>query len=71
MISDSATADGHDPGERGLGEAEVLADRGQRHVDDRGVEHDHQRAEAEDDEGIQGVRPSMVTQFVLSIRLRV
>ena len=32
-----------DPGQRGLGEAEVLADRGQRHVHDRRVEDDHQR----------------------------
>src|SRR6266581_8503825 len=38
----------HDPCERGLGEAEVLPDRGQRDVHDRYVEHDHQAAEGED-----------------------
>ena len=37
----------HDPRERLLGEAEVLADRRQRHADDRHVEDDHQVAEAE------------------------
>ena len=37
----------HDPRERGLGEAEIGADRRQRHVHDRRVEHDHQGAEAE------------------------
>jgi len=41
----------HDPRERLLGEAEVVADRRQRHVHDRGVEHDHQRPGAEDEEG--------------------
>jgi hypothetical protein len=40
----------HDPGERLLREAEVLADRRQRNADDRHVEHDHQVAEAEHDE---------------------
>ena len=40
----------HDPGERGLGEAEVLADRRQRHSDDRHVEDDHQVAQAQHDE---------------------
>ena len=39
----------HDPRERLLGEAEVLADRRQRDADDRDVEHDHQVAEAEDE----------------------
>ena len=38
----------HDPGERRLGEAEVLPDRRQRDTDDRHVEHDHQVAQAED-----------------------
>src|ERR687885_313939 len=38
----------HDPGERRLGEAEILADRGQRDVHDRDVEDDHQAAETED-----------------------
>ena len=40
----------HDPGERGLVEAEILPDRRQGDVHDRRVEHDHQRAETEDDE---------------------
>ena len=40
----------HDPGERGLGEAEVLPDRRQRDVHDRRVEDDHQVAQAEDDQ---------------------
>ena len=38
------------PGERRLREAEVLADRRQRDVHDRRVEHDHQVAQAEDEE---------------------
>ena len=37
----------HDPRERLVGEAEVLADRRQRHADDRHVEDDHEVAEAE------------------------
>ena len=41
----------HHPGERGLGEAEILLDRGQRHVHDRAVENDHQRAQAENYQG--------------------
>ena len=41
----------HDPRERLLGEAEILADRRQRDADDRHVEDDHQVAEAEDQEG--------------------
>ena len=40
----------HDPGERGLGEAEIRPDRRQRDVHDRGVEDDHQIAEAENDQ---------------------
>ena len=40
----------HDPGQRRRREAEVVPDRGQRHVHDRRVEHDHEAAEAEDDE---------------------
>src|SRR6266853_426729 len=39
----------HDPDERGLGEAQIRADRGQRDVHDRRVEDDHQVPEAEDD----------------------
>jgi hypothetical protein len=39
-----------DPRERALGEAEILADRGQRDAHDRHVEDDHQRAEADDDQ---------------------
>ena len=39
-----------DPGERRLGEAEILADRRQGDAHDRHVEDDHQVAEAEDDE---------------------
>jgi hypothetical protein len=38
----------HDPRERCLGEAEIGADRRQRHVHDRRVEHDHQVPQAED-----------------------
>ena len=41
----------HDPGQRGLREAEVGTDRRQRDVHDRRVEHDHQIAQAEGDEG--------------------
>ena len=41
----------HDPRERRLGEAEVVADRGQRDVHDRDVEDDHQARQAEDVEG--------------------
>ena len=37
----------HDPGQGGLGEVQVLADRRQRDVHDRGVEHDHQAREGE------------------------
>ena len=40
-----------DPGEVALGEAEVVLDRGQRDVDDRRVEDDHQHPRAEDVEG--------------------
>ena len=40
-----------DPRERGLGEAEVLADRGEGDADDGHVEDDHQIAEAEHEEG--------------------
>jgi hypothetical protein len=41
----------HDPGERGLGEPEVVADRGQGDVHDRHVDDDHQVAQAEHVEG--------------------
>jgi hypothetical protein len=41
----------HDPREGGLGKAEILANRRQRDVHDRHVEHDHQAAEAEHVEG--------------------
>ena len=37
----------HDPGERGLREAEILPDRRQRDVHDRRIENDHQAGEAE------------------------
>jgi len=40
----------HDPGKRGLGEAEILPDRRKRDVHDRRVEYDHQSAQAEDDQ---------------------
>jgi hypothetical protein len=40
-----------DPRQRGLREAEVPLDRGQRHVDDRAVENDHERAQAQHDQG--------------------
>ena len=39
------------PDQRGLGEAEVGPDRRQRDVHDRRVEHDHQVAEAQHDQG--------------------
>ena len=54
----------HDPGQRGLGEAQIRPDRRQRHVHDRGVQDDHQIAEAENDQrepacaSIQGHGPS-------------
>jgi len=41
----------HHPGQRGFGESEVGADRGQRHVHDGGIQHDHQHAQAEHGEG--------------------
>src|SRR5918996_2277811 len=41
----------HDPGEVLLGEVEPLSDRGQGHVDDRGVEDDYELREAEEGEG--------------------
>jgi hypothetical protein len=41
----------HDPGEGCLGESEVLADRRERDVHDRRVEHDHEAAEREHGEG--------------------
>src|ERR687898_638054 len=37
-----------DPGEVLLGEVEALADRGQSHVDDRGVQHDYELRKAEE-----------------------
>ena len=40
-----------DPRERLLREAEIVADRRQGDVHDRGIEHDHQVAEAEHVEG--------------------
>ena len=40
-----------DPGQVGLREAEVLLDGRQRHVHDRGVEHDHERGEADHAQG--------------------
>jgi hypothetical protein len=39
------------PGEAALREAEVVLDRGQRHVHDRRVEHDHEHAGAQHVEG--------------------
>ncbi len=39
-----------DPGEVALGEVEVVLDRRQGNVHDRGVEHDHQLCEAYDHE---------------------
>ena len=38
------------PGKRGLGETEILPDRGERDVHNCRVEHDHQSAQAEDDQ---------------------
>jgi len=40
-----------DPRKRRLGESQLLADRWQRDVHDRCVEHDHQVAHAENDQG--------------------
>jgi hypothetical protein len=40
-----------DPGETGLGEAQVALDRGQGDVHHRDVEHDHEDARAEDVQG--------------------
>ena len=40
-----------DPRQGGLREPEVVADRRQRDIHDRPVEHDHQVAQAEDDQG--------------------
>ena len=50
----------HDPGERGLGEAEVVPDRRQRDVHDRRVEHDHQVPRQSTSSASQRVRLSMV-----------
>ncbi len=38
------------PGQVGLGEVQVALDRGQGDIDDRRVQHDHQLAQAEDDQ---------------------
>ena len=40
-----------DPGQIALGEVEITLDRGQRHVHDRRVEHDHELGQADDHEG--------------------
>jgi hypothetical protein len=40
----------HDPRQGGLGEAEIRPDRGERHIHDRRIEHDHQGRQAEDDQ---------------------
>ena len=48
----------HDPDQRGLGEAEIGPDRRQGDVHDRGIQHDHEVAEAKDDEG-QPARPAV------------
>ena len=40
----------HNPCERGFGEPEILTDGWKRDAYDRHVEHDHQVAQAEDDE---------------------
>ena len=50
----------HDPGERRLREAEILLDRRQGDADDRDVEDDHQRGQAED---IEGNPAAPVTEF--------
>ena len=60
----------HDPGERGLGEAEVLADRRQRHSDDRHVEDDHQVAQAQHDECQPAVASLDVQRSLSSMSLR-
>ena len=49
-----------DPRERGVGEAEVFLDRGQRDPDDRHVEHDHQVPRHKTSSASQRVRLSMV-----------
>ena len=62
----------HDPGERRLREAEVLADRRQRDADDRHVEHDHQVAEADDQKcepagaGVQGGHARVLSRSSVS-----
>ena len=60
----------HDPGERGLREAEVLPDRRQRDVHDRRVEDDHQRRRGRGRTSAnQRVRLFMVMSFgFLSLR---
>ena len=58
----------HDPGERGLGEAEVGPDRRQGDVHDRRVEHDHQRAGAEDEEREP---PLAAVQLARVLRVRI
>ena len=49
-IGDQVRVD--DPGQLRLAEPEVRLDRRQGHVHDRGVEHDHQLPEADDDAGL-------------------
>jgi hypothetical protein len=56
-----------DPGQRGVGEAEVVLDRGQGDADDRDVEDDHQAREAQDVEGEPAGSGVEVAHSVLSI----
>ena len=56
----------HDPRERFLGEAEIGANRGQRDVHDRRVEHDHQVAQAED---VEREPACAAVDFIGSLRL--
>src|SRR6185312_4323253 len=53
----------HHPGERRVGEAEVGLDGGQRDVHDRRVEHDHELAEADDDQREPGIEVRVIAPF--------
>ncbi len=52
-----------DPGQVLLGEVERFADRGQRHVDDRGVEDDDELRRAEQDQG----QPALLSEFSVAL----
>jgi hypothetical protein len=64
------------PDQRGLAEAEVGADRGKGDVHDRGVEHDHEHAQAQDHQRQPAAAPfdvfsvAHMRDFVLGVNRR-